>query len=117
MQRWPPAAPRSAGRSEAAPRHWKTDAAEPNGVQPGAPRGLPGGSSRNFGRKSSEIVEALVAESMHDLPVDVPIGMNRDVPEADRGLHLTCKRFIDHSKLRQCVERPAHRFWSGKRGS
>ena len=57
-----------------------------------------------------------MAQSIHDLPVNILIGMHGDIPEADRGLHLARKCFIDDCEFGQCVKEPAHCFRNRKRG-
>ena len=54
---------------------------------------------------------------MNDRPIDVLIGMHRDIPEADSGLHLSGERFIDHGEFGQRIKCSAHRIRGGKRGT
>ena len=74
------------------------------------------GGPRDLGRELSEVVEALVTESMYDDPINILVGMHCDISKADRCLHLARKCFIDDSQFCQRVEYAAHRFRSRKWG-
>ena len=72
---------------------------------------------RNLARESSKVVDVFVAQAVNDRPIDVLVGMDGDVSEADRSLHLLYEPVIDHVELGERIECTAHRIWGRKGGA